>query len=328
MLVKHRNKQAFSVPFMKFIAVSAVALSLAACGSSSGPRLSGGDFSSAQQKREFGAFKSPKYGKASPKVVDADRAVPKGGGRYHVGKPYRIAGKTYRPFEKSPGFTQVGSASWYGAAFHGRKTANGEVYDMRSFTAAHTTMPLPSYARVTNVRNGYSIVVRVNDRGPYHGGRIIDVSQRTAEALDFKNAGTGRVKVEYLGKAGLGGSDDRKLLATLSRGGAPAAIGTADDVQVASAPAPQPVARRKLPRPEAEGQLPGLAPENAIETVTLPPNTAPEPVAVAATPATAPAPQAAAFAPEPQPQLGPATVGVTGVDGGAPIPLDGLSGLY
>jgi rare lipoprotein A len=325
MLVRLSALKQTRSPVVRLLAVGTVALTLVGCGSSSGPKLSGGDFSSAQQKREFGAFKSPKYGKASPKVVDADSAVPKGGGRYHVGKPYRIAGKTYRPFEKSAGFTQVGSASWYGAAFHGRKTANGEVYDMRSFTAAHTTMPLPSYARVTNMRNGHSIVVRVNDRGPYHGGRIIDVSQRTAEALDFKNAGTGRVKVEYLGKAGLGGSDDRKLLATLSRGGAPATIGVDESLQVAAAPAPRPATRRIAPRPQPEGQLPGFEPQNAVETVTLP-GAAPRSEVASASEAAQP--EAAAFVEEPKAAVGPATVGISGVEGGAPIPLDGLSSLY
>ena len=82
-------------------------------------------------------------------------------------------------------------ASWYGAAFHGRRTANGEVYDMASLTAAHPTMPLPSYARVTNLGNGYSIIVRVNDRGPYHAGRVMDVSSRVADVLDMKAHGHG-----------------------------------------------------------------------------------------------------------------------------------------
>ena len=81
-------------------------------------------------------------------------------------------------------------ASWYGDAFQGRRTANGEIYDKASLTAAHPTMPLPSYARVTNLVNGYSIIVRVNDRGPYRGGRVMDVSSRVADVLDFKGAGT------------------------------------------------------------------------------------------------------------------------------------------
>ena len=90
-------------------------------------------------------------------------------------------------------------ASWYGAAFHGRRTANGEIYDMASLSAAHPTMPLPSYARVTNLGNGYSVVVRVNDRGPYHAGRVTDVSSRVADILDMKAMGTARVKIDYVG---------------------------------------------------------------------------------------------------------------------------------
>ncbi len=155
-----------------------------------------------------------KYGvKTSPRVIADGEAAPKGGGNYMVGKPYKIAGKTYYPSEQP--YSAVGTASWYGSDFHGRRTANGEVFDRTSITAAHPTMPLPSYARVTNLKNDRSIIVRVNDRGPYHGGRVMDVSQRTAEALDFKAAGTAKVKVEWIGKADLGGDDDARLLATL-----------------------------------------------------------------------------------------------------------------
>ena len=172
---------------------------------------------SSQQQREIGAFASKKYGTASPRMyADTGAAMPKGGGRDHIGKTYRVAGRSYTPHDRAVGSAQVGLASWYGAAFHGRKTANGEIYDRRSYSAAHPTMPLPSYARVTNTRNGASIIVRVNDRGPYHGGRIMDVSERVADALAFKSAGTGRVKVEYLGRASVAGSDDTKLAQSLS----------------------------------------------------------------------------------------------------------------
>jgi rare lipoprotein A len=112
-------------------------------------------------------------------------------------------------------------ASWYGNDFHGRLTANGEVFDMTSLTAAHPTLPIPSYARVTNIRNGKSLIVRVNDRGPYHGNRLIDVSNKAAELLEFRSNGVARVRVEYVGRAPLEGSDDRQLVATL-RTGAPA----------------------------------------------------------------------------------------------------------
>lgn len=158
-------------------------------------------------------FPSSIYGRASPRVVEEGEPVPRGGGVYLVGKPYSVAGQTYYPSEKH--YSAVGLASWYGDAFHGRRTANGEVYDRDAISAAHPTMPLPSYARITNLYNNYSMIVRVNDRGPFHPNRIIDVSRRTAEALNFHSSGTARVKVEYVAPASLDGSDDNKLLATL-----------------------------------------------------------------------------------------------------------------
>lgn len=160
----------------------------------------------------------PKYGvSASPRLVGPGEPVPKGGGYYRVGKPYTIAGKTYEP-EDNPRYSAEGMASWYGDDFHGRATANGEVYDMSSISAAHPTLPIPSYARVTNISNGKSIIVRVNDRGPYHANRLIDVSVRTAKLLGFHDRGVTRVRVDYVGRASLGGSDDTKLAATLRTG--------------------------------------------------------------------------------------------------------------
>ena len=198
---------------------------------------------SQRQGHEY--FSTAKYGPASPRVVADGEPVPHGGGQYLVGHPYTIAGRTYYPRENSS-YSAVGMASWYGDAFHGRRTANGEVYDMRSFSAAHPTMPLPSYARVTNLANGYSMIVRVNDRGPYHGGRVMDVSSRVADVLDFKGAGTAKVKVDYIGPAPLEGSDDATLLASLRTDGAPATIDGSPSgapVMVAeAAPAAAPVA--------------------------------------------------------------------------------------
>lgn len=171
------------------------------------------------QSKEY--FPSSIYGKASPRVVAAGEPVPRGGGTYMIGKPYSVAGQTYYPSAKR--YVRVGLASWYGDAFHGRRTANGEVYDSAAISAAHPTMPLPSYARVTNLSNHHSMIVRVNDRGPFSSNRIMDVSRKTAEALQFKHSGTARVKVEYLCAADLDGSDDRKLMATLRLNG-PAAF--------------------------------------------------------------------------------------------------------
>ena len=166
-------------------------------------------------------FSQARYGHASRKVVADGEPVPHGGGQYLVGRPYTVAGHRYFPAE-NPSYSAVGMASWYGAAFHGRRTANGEIYDMASLTAAHPTMPLPSYARVTNLGNGYSIIVRVNDRGPYHAGRVMDVSSRVADVLDMKAMGTAKVKVDYVGPAPIEGSDDLQLLASLRTDGSPA----------------------------------------------------------------------------------------------------------
>jgi rare lipoprotein A len=160
----------------------------------------------------------PKYGvSSSPRVVGMGEPVPKGGGTYRVGKPYMVAGKMYVP-EEDVNYRAEGLASWYGDDFHGRLTANGEVFDMASLTAAHPTLPIPSYARVTNLGNGKSLIVRVNDRGPYHGNRLIDVSNRAADLLEFKGRGIANVRVEYVGRAPLEGSDDRQLVATLRTG--------------------------------------------------------------------------------------------------------------
>ena len=160
----------------------------------------------------------PRYGvSSSPRVVAFGDPVPKGGGVYRVGKPYTVAGRVYVP-EEDTHYRAEGLASWYGDDFHGRLTANGEVFDMASLTAAHPTLPMPCYARVTNLSNGKSLVVRVNDRGPYNGNRVMDVSSRAAELLEFKGNGIARVRVEYVGRAPLEGSDDRQLMATLRTG--------------------------------------------------------------------------------------------------------------
>jgi rare lipoprotein A len=156
--------------------------------------------------------------KYSKRIVQDGEPVPKGGGSYKVGQPYQLNGRTYYPNE-NPNYRGEGIASWYGPDFHGRETANGEVYDMHGISAAHTTMPIPSYARVTNLDNGRSIIVRVNDRGPYVANRIIDLSIGTAKALDFYSRGLARVRVEYVGRAPLQGTDDSMLLATLRQGG-------------------------------------------------------------------------------------------------------------
>jgi len=114
---------------------------------------------------------------------------------YKVGKPYKVAGKVYRPVA-DPHYNRTGLASWYGSKFHGRKTANGDVFNMNALTAAHTTLPMPSYVRVTNLDNGRWLILLVNDRGPFVGNRLIDVSRRAAQLLGFEKKGVTRVRVQ------------------------------------------------------------------------------------------------------------------------------------
>lgn len=118
-------------------------------------------------------------------------------GYYKVGKPYRIKGRWYYP-EYDPSYDRVGVASWYGQDFHGLPTANGEVFDKDEITAAHPTLPLPSLVRVTNLENGRSLTLRVNDRGPFVGDRLIDLSQAAARKLGYEGQGLARVRVQFL----------------------------------------------------------------------------------------------------------------------------------
>src|SRR5690606_41039091 len=127
-----------------------------------------------------------------PEVVDEPRS------RYGNRSPYTVLGKRYTVLDDTQGFVEEGLASYYGNKFHGRRTSNMEVYDMYAFTAAHKHLPLPSFARVTNLDNGRSVVVRVNDRGPFHEGRVIDLSYAAAVKLGIHPRGTGRVEVRAL----------------------------------------------------------------------------------------------------------------------------------
>jgi rare lipoprotein A len=170
-------------------------------------------------------FSESSYGVAASPRVTASRNVRKGGGRRQIGRPYTIKGKTYAPKEEF-GYDRTGQASWYGPNFHGRLTANGEIYDQYALTAAHPTFPLPSYARVRNLANGRSLIVRVNDRGPYHDGRIIDLSAKAAELLGYRHVGVARVQVEYLKQAPLDGLDQKVLEASYQDGPNAAPSGT------------------------------------------------------------------------------------------------------
>lgn len=215
------------------------------------------------------------------RVVGPHDKVTPGGGRYQVGKPYSVGGRTYVPRE-DPGYDAVGIASWYGGDFHhGTRTANGEVFDRHTLSAAHPTMPLPSYARVTSVATGKSIVVRVNDRGPYAAGRIIDISEKTAHMLDIKSRGVSQVRVQYIGRAGLGGSDQRVLAATL-RG--PGVMPQADE-RTLLAQADLGIGPRRTVAPGATlvaSAAPVQAPEAEVETVPAAAPAAARPQQVAA----------------------------------------------
>lgn len=130
--------------------------------------------------------------------------IKQGGGYYKVGNPYQINGIWYYPAENEK-YDATGIASWYGPQFHGKQTANGEIFDQHDMTAAHPTLPMPVLARVTNLENGKSVIVRVNDRGPFAAGREIDMSRKAAEVLGFVQKGTAKVRVQYLGRAPLEG---------------------------------------------------------------------------------------------------------------------------
>lgn len=168
---------------------------------------------------------------------------PAGSYGYKVGQPYQIRGVWYTP-EEDFHYDRTGIASWYGPGFHGRRTANGEIYDQHALTAAHPTLQMPALVRVTNLDNGRSLVLRINDRGPFAQNRIIDVSQRAAEELGFRRQGTARVRVQVLAE------ESRQLAQAAGRTGREPGTSpsTSPNVAVASRPvAAQPVSTAAAP---------------------------------------------------------------------------------
>lgn len=159
-------------------------------------------------------------------------------GIYKVGKPYQIGGVWYYPSEDYT-YDETGIGSWYGPGFHTKVTANGEVYDENELTAAHRTLPMPSLVRVTNLDNGRSVVVRINDRGPYANGRVIDMSRRGAQLLGYEQTGTAKLRVQIL-------AEESRQIAAAARAGTPAPI-----------------------LAETEGQAPKAAPRSRIEVAGL-----------------------------------------------------------
>lgn len=154
-------------------------------------------------------------------------------GIYKIGKPYQVNGVWYYPAEDF-NYDETGVASWYGPGFHAKNTANGEIYDQNELTAAHKTLPMPSLVRVTNLDNGRSVVVRVNDRGPYANGRVIDMSRRGAQLLGFEGGGTAKVRVQIL-------AEESRAIAAAARQGTPAPILAETD-----GPVPKPVPRARI----------------------------------------------------------------------------------
>jgi rare lipoprotein A len=160
-----------------------------------------------------------------------------GPGHYKLGKPYQVGGRWYYP-SYDPSYAAVGIASWYGHPFHGRATANGELFDRNEPSAAHPTLPLPSIVRVTNLANKRQLELRVNDRGPFVGDRIIDLSQAAARALGFEQQGTAEVRVEFVGLADALGTPPQPIAAPSLRMAAAQEAGVLDEAVPAVASQP------------------------------------------------------------------------------------------
>jgi rare lipoprotein A len=205
----------------------------------------------------------------SPQPEDHAVSVPPNAGVYKVGQPYQVDNVWYYPREQ-PDYDETGIASWYGPTFYGHPTANGEMYDGNKLTAAHKTLPLPVNVRVTNLDNGKSLVVRVNDRGPFARGRIIDLSKRAAELLDVVQTGTARVRITYLARADVnGGAPPDETPATVASAlpAAPsgkvdtAALGivpgaaVAPPVKTSSLPTPAPIPEAMFANNQPTGQV-------------------------------------------------------------------------
>ena len=185
-----------------WIAISLLATLLAGCGSS--PKSSSSSSSSVSLSsfipgsRSGGYYQDDGPHSTVPAGLEATPdAVPRiEPYRRSNSKPYRVMGKTYVPITDNRPFTERGIGSWYGKKFHGNPTASGERYNMYKMTAAHPTLPIPSYARVTNLSNGKQVIVRINDRGPFHAGRVIDLSYTAALKLGYINQGRTRIQVD------------------------------------------------------------------------------------------------------------------------------------
>lgn len=191
---------------------------------------------------------------------------------YKIGSPYQINGVWYYP-QEDYGYDETGIASWYGPDFHGRNTANGEPFDMNLVTAAHRTLPLPSVVRVINLENGRSLIVRVNDRGPFARGRIIDLSRRSAQLLGFDQKGTARVRVQIM-------AEESRTLAQQLRGGTAVAANTPITVDRLPKPA---VSREELAPPPGAASAPTRVAQSAVRRTESVVNSHESPTAALAT---------------------------------------------
>jgi rare lipoprotein A len=220
---------------------------LAACGSSS----EGGSHGSAAGPRH------------------ASITNPHEGGYYKIGQPYEVDGVTYTPAEDYS-YDETGIASWYGPGFHGLRTANGEMYDMNQVTAAHKTLPMPSLVRVTNLDNGRSVVVRVNDRGPFVRNRIIDMSRRGAQLLGYEKVGTAKVRVQIMA------TESRALAAAAKQGVLVADVANIDPDQPPPLPPGTPTYTRPGAPPPVEEEQPAYRsppPQPSVAPLAPPPST-------------------------------------------------------
>lgn len=195
---------------------------------------------------------------------EASGPAPNANGYYKVGNPYQIDGVTYYP-AVDWNYNETGIASWYGPNFHGKYTANGELYDMNALTAAHRTLPMPSVVQVTNLDNGRTIQLRINDRGPYARGRILDVSRRAAQLLGFDSAGTAKVRVKILVQESM----EMEGLAQRN-GGAGAALPLTEVNAEALAPPPGAAPTGAAPPPAANLPLTSQPPVVALDAPPAP----------------------------------------------------------
>ncbi|HWA68999.1 MAG TPA: septal ring lytic transglycosylase RlpA family protein [Rhizomicrobium sp.] len=212
----------------------------------------------------------------APKPVeDHTVQVPPNAGVYKVGQPYQVDNVWYYPREQ-PDYDETGIASWYGPNFYGHKTANGEMYNGDQLTAAHKTLPMPVNVRVTNLDNGKSLIVRVNDRGPYARGRIIDLSKRAAELLDVVQTGTARVRVTYISRADINGAMPSETPPAIANALPAAPAGKIDTAALGIVPGAAvepPAATPSLPRPTASIPAEMFAdnqPDGKVTTVPVP----------------------------------------------------------